>query len=528
MKTKRFLITSLAALWAAGALSGQGLSPVQAMVDETAVVKAWNPGILGFNFDWTSMQSCVSNFALTNANWNVGAKGGLRADDLELLRGLPINISRMSGTSSQKLAWKDTLGPVSERPPQKLESWWGPFVPGYGVVEWIEQVRILDDKARFVWCVNLLADPSDAADLAEFFGGEANAKHRGQTDWAALRKSLGIAKPVDIFIWELGNESDGNDAWEHYPTIQTYIDKCRAVMKAVRSVNPKARFAAQVSTMNHQKTYKEKYGGEWDIWHKTVLKELGGEIDYLTYHPYFGKKAQPDTQFFEKRMELIAKDIREITGSDRIKIFMSEYGFWPEKKEGQAKWEESWPQTHALLGSLSTADWIVRMIQSPVVEVATVHSYSGGPWGVFYNSQRDDLGKTTPSAPFTTGQFVMYQFMNEAFAGAEKVIPLNLSGDKTDRLSKEGSFTGAAATTAEGLTLVFVNQDANVERHIQFTGKKKYVLKSQKIFTGDSLDSRNDSKRKEIRVESRPGSDGEFKEIVIPARSLVALQLKKI
>ncbi|MBL8994366.1 MAG: hypothetical protein JNM63_13570, partial [Spirochaetia bacterium] len=354
-------------------------------VDEAAPVKPWNAGILGFNFDWTGMQSTVSNFTLTNAKWFEGTSGGLRADDLELLRGLPINLSRMSGTSSQKISWKETLGPISERPPQKLESWWGPYVPGYGVVEWIQQVRALDEKARFVWCVNLLADPSDAADLAEFFGGDANAKGRGAIHWAAKRKALGISKPVDIAIWELGNESDGNDAWGEYPTIQTYVDRCRAVMKAVRSVDPKARFAAQISTMNHQKGYKEKYGGEWDIWHKTVLKELGNEIEYLVYHPYFGKQKQPDTRFFEIRMDMIIKDIREITGEGRIKIFMSEYGFWPEKREGQAKWEESWYTTHALVGCLSTADWIVRMIQSPAVEVASVHCISSGPWGLFYN-----------------------------------------------------------------------------------------------------------------------------------------------
>ena len=111
-----FILTAFSHLVAA-----QNLSRVVLTVDERRIVKPYEPGILGLNFDWTGQQIAVSN-------------GELRPDLLELLRGFPINLSRVSGTNSQYLSWKKAIGPLAGRPPQKLEKWRGPFVVGYGPV----------------------------------------------------------------------------------------------------------------------------------------------------------------------------------------------------------------------------------------------------------------------------------------------------------------------------------------------------------------------------------------------------------
>ena len=98
-----FILIALSHLAAA-----QNPSRIVLTVDERQIVKPYDPGILGFNFDWTGQQTAVRN-------------GELRPDLLELLRGFPINLSRVAGTNSQYLSWKKAIGPLAGRPPQKLE-----------------------------------------------------------------------------------------------------------------------------------------------------------------------------------------------------------------------------------------------------------------------------------------------------------------------------------------------------------------------------------------------------------------------
>jgi len=508
-----FILTAFSHLVAA-----QNLSRVVLTVDERRIVKPYEPGILGLNFDWTGQQIAVSN-------------GELRPDLLELLRGFPINLSRVSGTNSQYLSWKKAIGPLAGRPPQKLEKWRGPFVVGYGPVEWIKQVRAIDPKAKLVWCVNLMEDPQEAADLAEFLTGDPRNHKGGGENWAARRVALGIEQPVSIYAWELGNESDGTDAYVNYPTIQSYIDRCRKVMAAIKRVDPGARFAAQASTMNHQKDYKEKYGGDWKIWHQTVLKELGSEIDFLVYHPYFGNRhftgTQPDNSFFTVRQKIMENDIQAITGSNRIRFLITEWGFWPEKAPGQTRWEQSWYTTHALVGCLSSADWINRMLASRYVAAAAMHSLSSGPWGIYYNSQRDDTGKSQPSELYLTGQADLFRLINKCFEQGKDVVAAKASGDQTNLEKPKSSFSAGAVTAPAGLRLLLVNQE-NFPRKVEFAAQSRYTLSSWQCLAGNSLEARNDSRRREIQTTTNPGRPGEFKDFEMPARSVAALWLTRL
>lgn len=517
-KVKRLNLAFLILIAMGQFVAAQEISSVKLTVNEKQAVKPYDPGIMGFNFDWTGQQSVVK-------------KGELRPDLLQLLHSFPINLSRISGTSSQYLSWKKAIGPLAGRSPQKLEKWCGPYVVGYGPVEWIKHVQTIDPKAKFIWCVNLMEDPQEAADLAEFLTGDPNKPRGKGVNWAARRVELGIKQPVSIYAWELGNEADGTDAYHNYPTIQSYIERCRKVMEAIRRVDPGARFAAQASTMNHQKDYKEKYGGDWSIWHQTVLKELGSEIDFLVYHPYFGNRhytgTQPDNSFFTIRQKMMESDIQKITGSNRIRFLITEYGFWPEKASGQAKWEQSWYTTHALIGCLSVADWINRMIMSPSVAAANMHSFSSGPWGIYYTSQRDDAGKNQPSAPYLTGQADLFRLINRCFAQGKDVVDTKVTGDSTNLEAKGGSFSAGVVTTPAGLGILLVNQEG-AARKLAFSAKSRYTLTSWQCLTGNSLDARNDSRRNEIQTATNPGKPGEFHSFEMPPRSVSALWLTRL
>lgn len=511
--------------------AAQELSPVKMIVNEQQKIKPYDSAILGFNFDWTGQQSLITNYDHKNPRWIEKSNGEIRPDMVQLLQGYPINLSRIAGTNSQYLSWKKSIGPLAGRPTQKIEKWAIANVIGYGPVEWIKHVKGIDPSAKLIWCVNLTESPQEAADLAEFLTGDP-AKPRGKGEnWAAKRVALGVKEPVSIYAWELGNESDGTDAYHNYPTIQSYTDKCRKVIAAIKSIDPDARFAAQASTMNHQKDYKQKYGGEWDIWHRTVLKELGSQIDFLVFHPYFGNRLyagnQPDNSFWSTRQKMMEKDILAITGSNRIKFLISEYGFWPEKAKGHNVWEQSWYTTHALIGCLSVADWINRMINSPSVAAAAMHALSGGPWGIYYTSQRNEAGKSQPCAPYFTAQGDLFRLMSSCFENGKDVVAASVSGDRTKLETKGTTFSAATVTTPDGLAVLLVNQEP-VPRKLDFSAQSHYTLASWKCFTGNSLDARNDSTRKEIQIKLAPGVPGEFKIFEVPARSVVALKLTRI
>jgi hypothetical protein len=227
------------------------------------------------------------------------------------------------------------------------------------------------------------------------------------------------------------------------------------------------------------------------------------------------------------RQKMMEKDILTITGSNRIKFLITEYGFWPEKAKGQTSWEQSWYTTHALVGCLSVADWMNRMINSPSVAAAAMHALSGGPWGIYYMSQRDETGKSKPCAPYFTAQGDLFRLMSSCFKNGKDVVSASVTGDRTKLETKGTTFSATTVTTPDGLAVLLVNQEP-VPRKLNFSAQSRYTLSSAQCFTGDSLDARNDSTRKEIKIKTVPGIPGEFKSFELPARSVVALKLTRI
>ncbi len=367
----------------AGTISAgaHGLSPVIMTVDETIAIKPWDPGIIGITFDQASDQSLVSK---TDAASSVSA---LRDDILSLVRGFSIDLARCTVHTTTSMPWKDRIGPLRQRPPQKLTPWDTLGPKDFGIVEQLNYIRHLDRRVKMAWIINPLDDPNDVADLAEFLCVASTVKPRGAVNWAARRAALGVIEPFDV-VWELGNESDGSENSERFPSFQFYIERCQLMIRAVRSVLPKAKFAAQASSMQghvYKPEYKAKYGGTWEEFHRTVLREIGDDIDYITTHTYFGKSGGGylPGSWWENRQDRIINDIKSITGANRIKIYNSEYGVWPEKRPGQTTWQQEWYATHSLAGCLAVGDWIVRNINNPDVAIATMHCFTSGPWGVY-------------------------------------------------------------------------------------------------------------------------------------------------
>lgn len=483
-------------------------------VDENNPVKVADSRLLGFNYSWAGQFDVCG----------IPFKAGYDPQVVKKLRGLALPLNRLSGTSANIIKWKEAIGPYSKRAKQKLVNWWkeeGRKI-GLGPIEWIKMVLAIDPDAHFTWTVNLFESPEDTADLVEFFTGDGKSNPNGGINWAQKRIEYGIARPIKVDVWELGNELDGPEWRNKFKSIYTYTNLCRKHISAIRSVSPKAKIAAHAATFSSLVVYAKFFGDSWEIWHRTVLKEIGAKIDYLAFHPYYN--SLPSSRL-EHDLNVIAKDIYAISGSNRIKLYISEYGWWPKTAEcppGSPQWKNCWYTTHALIGCLATADWLTRMMNSSAVRFAAYHAFSGGPWGLIYRDRKG--GKL-----YTTGIVSLYKLFDAAYQDAVDIVSVSVSGPDTDRSSPKCMFSVAALTTASGINLVLVNQDPKSARQLSFRFLGRYTLVEANTLTAASMDSYNTLQNRPIKTITKHfNSKNALTKYTVPAKSLLILRLKRL
>ncbi len=317
--------------------------PVQVAIDESRVVAPFRKELLGYNYTWVWLNEMTLSKDATDGKT-------FSPQHLKLMQGMSIPLARVSGGGSKTFQWKHAIGPFSQRKPHPGPKWMKPKIQKVGHVEWIKSVLATDPNARFSITFNIDVDSTeDCVDLVEFLIGDPAKNPNGGMNWAAKRVELGLEKPVDVAVWEIGSEVDWSETRSRWP-IEKYIAKCKDILTSVKKDFPHTTLAAHAATAFSSKIH-EKNGG-WSVWHRQLLKAIGHQIDMIAIHPYYHfdyiAKLERDC------VGLLAQDIKDITGSDRVKIFVSEHAKWPRQRP-HAKWSESWYETHSLAGSLCTA-----------------------------------------------------------------------------------------------------------------------------------------------------------------------------
>ena len=494
--------------------------PLSVTVDESVSIKKADNLLLGHNSDWSALQVTLTDGVLLPGTTDIDP------EVIKLLAGIPLAASRVAGTTSQEFNWKKAIGPLEDRTEQKVADWErAPIKRSFGPVEWVRFSRAVDPAVKLVWCINMFETPEDAADLAEFFTGDGRSNPNGGENWAAKRIALGLTAPEKNILWELGNELDGIEYHKKWPSPKKYTDACKAVINAVRAVDPSARFAAFGATLSTLSQYKQIYGGTWDIWHKAVLRDIGGDIDYLVFHPYYGSAPSVYMSIHERKfLDMMRDDIKAIAGSDRIKIFLSEYAFWPAQEDPDKPWKESWYRTHSLEGCLADAEWINRMISRPDVTLGTRHCFGGssaGPWALIYFDK-------VQKKHYLTGIADVFAMFNEPLTANGTVVKCTADGEKADATRKKCLVTASAITTASGLSLLLVNRDPENARAVTFSSKNHYRLTKESKLTSPSVDDVNSVSSRPLARKSRTRSDTEmFSTYTLPAKSFVILGLTK-
>jgi alpha-L-arabinofuranosidase len=471
--------------------------PVEIAVRENRTLKNYSGNMFGFNYDWLGVDALkIAELRNNNRALPLISKQYIRA-----MQGFPQSLCRMAGTNSQHFHWKQAIGPIELRKEQKLAPWAKSKIQTTGLLEWIKSCRKVDKDAQFVWVVNISRDtPQDAADLAEFLTRDAN------TQWGNKSIEYGLKAPVKPAIWELGNELD----WSHEKMpVDEYIQRCREVMTAIRKIQPDAVFAAHTKTAPWSRASKET----WQEWHQAVLKYLANDLQYIVFHPYYhGHKIVYLEQFISR----IESDINKSDNPD-IKLFMSEHAKWrPHCDEDPKKY---WYQTHALVGCLDTAEWLLRMLDRPKVTAMTYHSHSSGPWGMIYRDEKSDR-------LFTTGIADLFKLFSNL--PGRKVVKCNISGPYTDVKKDDLSFTAAAVTGPDNkLFLILNNRLPNTSRKVTFKFQNQYHLKKVQTLSAPDLHSYNTVDHKVIKVEAEDiDSNAHFANFKVPPKSLTFLELQ--
>jgi alpha-N-arabinofuranosidase len=182
----------------------------------------------------------------------VSTTAGINPAILPLLKQLsPTWLRWPGGNFAQTYHWRDGIGPRNDRPPRPNMAWpKGPVESNdFGTDEFIAVCRAL--RAEPVICVNVGGNGATAQEAA---------------DWVRYCKRRGHK----VKHWELGNEIYGH--WEVGHTNATaYARACLDYIETMRAADKTIKFIAVGHDLH---------------WNRTVLKQIGGQIDYLAQHLY--------------------------------------------------------------------------------------------------------------------------------------------------------------------------------------------------------------------------------------------------
>ena len=521
-------------------------------VDENTVVKPSRKSMIGMGDTWDSWRMYLGNETSTETSKQY----------LDMINGykIPINQQRMSGADSHDFFWKDTLGSMDKRGDGS------PFSRNFGLVEWIKSVKAVNEETDFTFAVNVIYDSvENNADLVRFLTlmpDHPNAVGADGINWAQRRIDLGIPEPVNIKLFELGNEvyniycpiSDDHTvtAQEAEECADKYIADCKENINAMKAVNPDIVFAMC--------GYSSGNGGKAAslAWNKRILEMLNDDCDYIVDHKYYHNYAYWDIQEQIKARFIGAMDELGIPEDKRPKLYYSEYGCWVEGvSEENSMSYLPWPTS--LKGALADARFLNGLlINCPYVDMAALFCSSGAAintadqWGAGFSIFRIfDDGKVYATSPTE-----MLKIFNEAVGDGntgENVVKTTLSVNVNDGVREHSYFSGwnnypykddknpdgnsqtpvdaltvSSHTTIEGgLNLILVNSNDTVGHNIVPTFKNSYKLKEELILTSDALTDNNlpVTPDKVYTKRNLINSEEKFDSYYAPPKSVVVLKL---
>lgn len=477
-------------------------------IDETNVVRTIGPEMYGVNMEWAVGPSNYSQIKTENGTV-------VKNETFPQTYGDMLKFTRKAGTSADYFLWKDALGDISSRKTQKL---WGVTDKVYeGIVEWLECLYSATDSPRVDYVVNIYSDTfENIADVVEFMLGDGTVNYNGGENWAEYRIKMGFKNPIDVFAWEIGNETD----WSVSPvlSIEDYTERARKAIDIIRSIDPDAKICLHA----HTAIWNGTDGSQ--NWHRYFLKELGQEIDYVSVHYYYpaGYVTRADPP-----INALKRDIFEITGSDRIKLYYSEQAPAPENYQYSKENSYAYCLPHTIWGATAEAEFYLRKWLDPWVVASTCHSIDSANWSISYTDQNNECKLTAVGENMKT--FSMYGVGN-----------MYKSSLDTFSVEKSSSVAGGVIEDENGnVNIIFTNRNEAENVRVNFEFKENlYRLKHVRKIHGDVKKADNWYRKESIWEYDNPyrvevtdedyNSSEAFSSYEFEPLSIYALQLEQI
>ncbi len=201
----------------------------------------------------------------------------LRPDTLDLIKQLaPPLIRYPGGNFASGYHWEDGIGPREHRPPRHDAAWQSEESNQVGTDEFlvfceengIVPLLVVNDGS---------GTPEEAARWVAYCNSPAT------TEQGSRRAANGHPEPYRVQYWGIGNEVWG--PWQIGTTsAEEYCRRAERFIAAMKAVDPSIKIVA----VGHNPLTDDP-DDEGFLWNETVLKNLGKQVDYLSWHIY-----QPD------------------------------------------------------------------------------------------------------------------------------------------------------------------------------------------------------------------------------------------
>ena len=450
------------------------------------------------NTDNGSIKAYADDLDFKTAEKYDNPVGHIRKEFYKGLSGYPFTFNRMAGVTANKIKWKNAIGDVSERTRYSIDQSQKPSVKRLGIAEWVNMAEAMDSDAEFSYVININDSDADITDLIEFMTADTDINGDG-IDWAQKRRECGIASPVKVSVWELGNEPDLN-GWDK----DGYLERCGQVIDLLEKYDKSnAKIAVSVST---------QFGNKGDYvttdWHTDTLKMYGDKIDYLVYHTYYG-----DDSFYHyinSRINRIADAIAE-SGKD-VGILVTEHATGRYLHDDPEAGADTWYKNIGLGGALAESEFFNRIFRYPQVKGACYHGFSVGPWKLVY----EDNGQVKPTAVYDL--LKMYREN-----GVGDVLESTI-GEFDPETKEQCGYSASAVRNENGEIAVFLANHENTVRNVDVNINADYIPYSKTVITGENPDSCNDTGKNEVSISTSAHTD---KTITLQPYSVTMLKMKR-
>jgi len=245
--------------------------PLQASVEvpADAVIGPINPFVYGHFIE--HLERCIYGGIWTEDGSH------LRPDTLALIQALKPPVLRYPGGNfASGYHWKDGIGPREARPLRFDRAWNAPESNQVGTDEFMALCREVG-TVPFLVVNDGSGTPEEAARWVAYCNEPAAGVEGGR------RAANGHAAPYGVPLWGVGNEVWGQWQIGHTGPAE-YAARLARFGEAMRAVDPAIRIVAVGDKV--QSAAADDPGGRWN---ETVLRQAGGQVDYLSFHLY-----QPD------------------------------------------------------------------------------------------------------------------------------------------------------------------------------------------------------------------------------------------